>query len=118
MGMGAIHIIMSRVKTFSLLYLKVDGNFVASLVYWLGSYKEWGPRLSRLSERKLEIPMYSSELDWYGAHTYYVWWKTFSLLYSKVDGNSAAGQQQVLGIGWGPSREWGPHLDRLLQQNI
>ncbi len=57
MGMGAIHIIMSRVKTFSLLYLKVDGNFVAGLVYWLGSYKEWGPRLSRLSERKLEIPM-------------------------------------------------------------
>jgi hypothetical protein len=75
----------------------VDGNVVAGLGYWLGSYREWGPQLSRLSEQKLEIPMYWSELDWYGA--YYVWWKTLSLLHLKVD-------------------EWGPRLDRLLQQNI
>ncbi len=100
--------------TFSLLHSKVDGNFVAGLGYWLGSYREWGPHLPRLSERKLEIPMYWSELDWYGAHTYYVWWKTFSLSYLKVDGNSVAG----LGYWLGPYREWGPHLARLLQQNI
>jgi hypothetical protein len=83
------------------LYLKVDGNVVAGLGYWLGSYREWGPQLSRLSEQKLEIPMYWSELDWYGA--YYVWWKTLSLLHLKVYGNSAAG----LGYWLGPYIESG-----------
>jgi hypothetical protein len=57
MGMGAIHIIMSRVKTFSLLYLKVDGNFVAGLGSWLVSHSEWAPQSDRLSQQKLENPM-------------------------------------------------------------
>ncbi len=57
MGMGAIHIIMSRVKTFSLLYLKVDGNFVAGLGSWLVSHSEWAPQSARLSTPKLENSM-------------------------------------------------------------
>jgi hypothetical protein len=94
--------------TFSLLHSKVDGNFVAGLGYWLGSYREWGPHLPRLSERKLvEIPMYWSELDWYGAHTYYVWWKTFSLLYWKG-----------LGSWLECYRKRGSHLDRLSQWKL
>jgi hypothetical protein len=78
-------------KTFSMLYLEVDGNFVvAGLESWLGCYSEWGPHFARFYTY-LEIPMQWSELDWYGAHTYFVYLAAFSVLYlEEEDGNFAA----------------------------
>lgn len=32
-----------------------------------------------------------SKVDWYGAHAYYVWSKTFSLMHLKAEGNFVAG---------------------------
>jgi hypothetical protein len=51
---------MFLLQPLGLLYLKVDGSFVAHLGSW---YSKLDHPLARLSEHKLGIPMQWSELD-------------------------------------------------------
>jgi hypothetical protein len=50
-------------KTFRLLYCKIDMSFVASLVSCWGFSSQLGRRLARSSHQELEIPMKWLQLD-------------------------------------------------------